>query len=139
MYRESLDCYDAIPSAMKAYLRHYGYHFSEKMLDFAVSKMKKLSAEGKLISIEPTDFDQFKTIMSDNNVTLEHDILYDGLYVFNMAKTDFFGSSLQDMKSVCFFVKDYIDDVDQADGFVFNRFYADCVRKGIPIPWERCL
>lgn len=139
MSRESLDCYDAIPSAMKTYLRHYGYHFSEKMLDFAVSLMKKSNADGKLISIEPTEFDQFKTIMSDNNITLENDALYDGLYVFNMAKADFFGSSLPDIKSLCLFVKDYIDDVDQTDGFVFNRFYADCVRKGIPIPWERCL
>ena len=87
----------------------------------------------------PTKKLRSDTVQMTPPVTLEHDILYDGLYVFNMAKTDFFGSSLQDMKSVCFFVKDYIDDVDQADGFVFNRFYADCVRKGIPIPWERCL
>ncbi len=72
-------------------------------------------------------------------IQLDNNVMYDGLYVFNMAKSDFFGSSLPDERSLCLFVKDYVDDIDQADGFIFNRFYADCVRKGIPIPWEQCL
>lgn len=138
MYREPLDCYDAIPSAMRAYLRHNGRHFSEKMCEFAVSKMKRLE-NNQIVSLEPTDMEQFRIIMNDNGVTLDNDMLCDGLYVFNMAKADFFGSSLPDIRSVCLFVKDYIDDIDQADGFVFNRFYADCIRKGIAIPWDRCL
>ena len=37
------------------------------------------------------------------------------------------------------FVKDYVDDEDQPDGFIFNRFYADCALSGTPIPWEDIL
>ena len=34
---------------------------------------------------------------------------------------------------------DFIDDEDQADGFIFNRFYADTSFNGIGIPWEEIL
>lgn len=30
-------------------------------------------------------------------------------------------------------------DPNQKDGFVFNRFYADCCHNGMPIPWEDLL
>lgn len=32
-----------------------------------------------------------------------------------------------------------VDDADQKDGFIFNRFYADCCHNGVPIPWEDVL
>lgn len=32
-----------------------------------------------------------------------------------------------------------LGDEDQADGFIFNRFYADCARNGVGIPWEDVL
>lgn len=37
------------------------------------------------------------------------------------------------------FIKDMVDDPDQADGFIFNRFYADCNHNGIGIPWDDVL
>lgn len=37
------------------------------------------------------------------------------------------------------YVKDVVDDTDQKDGFIFNRFYADCCHNGIGIPWEDLL
>lgn len=35
--------------------------------------------------------------------------------------------------------KEMADDPDQADGFVFNRFYADCNHNGVGIPWDDVL
>lgn len=35
--------------------------------------------------------------------------------------------------------KEIVDDPDQADGFIFNRFYADCNHNGIGIPWDDVL
>ena len=132
--------YDVLPPAMENYLRHYGRHFSENMCKFAVSRMKRRNAgTGRTERVEMTTRKKFEELMSAHGIVPENDILYDGLYVFNMAMADFFGSSLPDEKSVCLFVKDYVDDVDQADGFIFNRFYADMVRNGTPIPWEECL
>lgn len=139
MERESLDRYDVLPPAMKNYIRHYGRHFSEEMYKFAVSKMYRSTEDGKREYIEPISRDRFDDLMSSYGIRLENDVLYDGMFVYCMAMSDFFGSSLPDESHVCQFVKDYIDDTDQADGFVFNRFYSDMVRKGEPIPWSDCL
>ena len=35
--------------------------------------------------------------------------------------------------------EDVIDDEDGYDGIVFNRWYADMVRIGIPIEWDEML
>ena len=78
-------------------------------------------------------------MMTKFNIKLNNDVLYDGMYVMSMATSDFFGSSLPDEHHVALYVKDYIDDPDQVDGFVFNRFYADCVLKGEPIEWDDML
>lgn len=136
--RDSLDTYDVIPEAMKNYLRHNGRHFSEKMCEFAVSKMRKLE-DGREVKVKMLDKTKLENLLAIYNISLENDVLYDGVYVLNMANTDFYGSSLRDESNLIQFVKDYIDDIDQADGFVFNRFYSDCVRKGVPIPWSECL
>ena len=41
--------------------------------------------------------------------------------------------------AIQYFREDYVDDEDQADGFIFNRWYADMVRKGMPIEWNDLL
>ena len=56
-----------------------------------------------------------------------------------MGNNDFMGSSITDEKHLALYVKDVIDDKDGYDGIVFNRWYADTVRKGIPIEWEDML
>jgi len=89
--------------------------------------------------MKPITREKFNSVIEKNNIKLENDVLYDGMFVMSMAMSDFFGSSLPDEAHVALYVKDYIDDPDQADGFVFNRFYADCVLKGVPIDWEDML
>lgn len=39
-------------------------------------------------------------------------------------------------RHLCLYVKDVIDDPDGYDGLVFNRWYADMCRQGIPIDWH---
>lgn len=72
-------------------------------------------------------------------ITLENDTLYDAVYVVNMAKNDFWGSSISDEQHLYLYIHDVIDDADGYDGIVFNRWYADMCRKGIPIDWEEYL
>ena len=43
------------------------------------------------------------------------------------------------MQGLALYVKDVIDDRDAYDGVVFNRWYADMTRKGLPIEWEDML
>jgi len=56
-----------------------------------------------------------------------------------MGKADFLGSSIADERHLLMYIKDAIDDEDGYDGIVFNRWYADMCKKGIPIDWEEML
>lgn len=137
--RQSLDTWDELPSGMINYLRNYGRHFNKKMYEFAVSNMYKVNRNNQKEKLQPLTIEQYKNILTRFNVKLENDIMYDGAYVMSMANADFLGSSLPNEHMIALFVKDYVDDVDQPDGFIFNRFYADCVLKGIPIDWDELI
>lgn len=132
--RIPLDTYDLKPEGMTAYLRYNGWHFSKKMCEWAVRQMRK---SGK--PIEMMKKDRVDEILQSQSLTLENDIGYDSVYVANMAKADFWNGSINGEAQLAQFIKDMIDDEDQKDGFVFNRFYADCCHNGTPIPWEDLL
>lgn len=116
---------------MEAYLRNYGYHFSKKMYEWAVSMMKDRNKQ----PVKTMERDEFKTLLANNGINVEFQG-YDGPYVYAMAKADFFGSSLPNEMSVLKFVADYLGDPDGYESVVFNRFYADTIAKGIAIIWE---
>lgn len=138
--RQPLDTWDELPEDMVAYLRHYGRHFNKKAYEFAVSRMYKVNPQtNKKESIPPVTKEQYDSILERYGIKLENDVMYDGMYIMCMANADFLGSSLPNDRMVALFVKDYVDDVDQPDGFIFNRFYADCVLSGTPIDWSELL
>lgn len=132
--RQSLDIYDERPKSMTRYLQYYGWHFNKKMCDFAISKMIKKGSKLTPLSKESLD-----ALLKQNDVILDNDVMYDSVYVANMAKADFYGSSIEDERHFAKYIKDVIDDEDGYDGLVFNRWYADTVKLGIPIDWENML
>lgn len=134
MNRISLDSYDTRPIAMTSYLRHYGWHFNRKTLEFAVSKMTKNDVPIQMLTREKID-----SLLKAYNIVLKDNQLYDYVYVANMCKADFMGSSITDEEHLAKYIKDVIDDEDAYDGIVFNRWYADMCKKGIPIDWEDML
>ena len=73
------------------------------------------------------------------NVELENDNLHDAVFVANMCKADYYKSSVADKAGVARYIKDVLDDEDGYDGIAFNRWLADCARKGVAIPWEDVL
>ena len=93
---------------MEAYLRNYGYHFSKKMYEWAVSMMKDRNKQ----PVKTMERDEFKTLLANNGINVEFQG-YDGPYVYAMAKADFFGSSLPNEMSVLKFVSDALAS-DQA-------------------------
>lgn len=117
---------------MAKYLQHYGWHFSRKAYEYAVGEMRTRNG----VRPDPIDKEQFREMLKRNNITLDNDVLYDGLYVLSMAMSDFFRSSLKDEPALVQFVKDYVDDVDSPDGAAFAKWYACCVRAGVPIDWD---
>lgn len=140
MRRDALDIYDLKPSGMLAYLRHNGYHFNRKMCEFAVSLMRCRNATtGKQERVEMWTKEQVDKLLESANVTLDSTADYDYVYVANMAKADFYKSSLPTEQMVALYINDVMNDCDQSDGFIFNRFYADCTRCGVGIPWSDLL
>lgn len=130
-----IDSFETYPSGMREYLSSYGWHFSKKMCQWAVSKMYKKDNK----SIVPITKECLDTLLKSYNITIENNKGYDYVYVANMCSADFLGSSIEGDKKLAQFIKDYIDDADAYEGMPFTRFYADCIGSGTPIIWEDLL
>lgn len=133
-----LDSYGEYPEGMVKYLSFYGWHFSKKMAAWAVSNMYK-SINGKKEYIQPYTKEKLDTLLSAMNVKIEGGNEYDALYVANMCKADYLGSSVRGEPDLVKFVDDTLNDPDGYEGMVFTRFYADCIGSGKPIIWEDML
>ncbi len=139
MDRTDFTQYDIKPSGMVNYLRYNGPHFSESLCAFAVSKMRKRNSEGRMSTLSPWSKPQVDEMIRTSGIEIENDSLYDSVYIANMCKADYYGSSIEDERHVALYIKDMLDDDDGYDGVAFNRFLADCARKGIAIPWDRVI
>lgn len=135
-----LDSYDIYPSGMREYLSTYGWHFSKKMCEWAVSRMYKDGENNKPEQAIPNyTRERVDLLLKRFNLKLEKNKGYDDVYVANMCKFDFLGSSIDNEMKLAQFIKDYIDDADAYEGMPFTRFYADCIGSGTPIMWEDML
>lgn len=131
-----LDSRETFPSGMEEYLGYYGWHFSKKMCEWAVSRMYKKGTSGKK-QIVPYTRETFEEMINRYNSPVPFS--YDALYVANMCKADFLESSIPDEQHLMLYVRNVIEDVDGYDELVFTRFYADCIGNGTPIDWEDML
>lgn len=131
---ERLDKYDKFERPMREYLEKYGWHFSKKMYEFAVSNMVDRNGEKMVIRPKEEIDDKFRRY----GISLTYKG-YDAPFVYCMAVSDFFGSSLMNEEQVLKYVRDYLGDIDGYDGIAFTRFYADTIGSGTPIIWEDVL
>lgn len=131
-----LDARDKFPSGMEEYLAQYGWHFSKKMCDWAVSNMYKTDSSGKKNKITKLTKESIDRLLESNGIKLENKFGYDYVFVANMCKADYLGSSVSDEQHLALFVKDYVDDPDGYPELPFTRFYSDCIGSGTPIIWE---
>lgn len=97
---------------------------------------RKNPTTGKMERVEPLDKDAVDAIMTAQGVRLERAVRLDYVYVANMAKADFWKSSIEDDKHLALLVKDIVDDPDAADGHIMRRWHADMVGLGEPVEWE---
>ena len=98
--------------------------------------MYKINVAKRKEYITPYTKETVENLLKANNIKLEGDVGYDAVYVANMAKADFYGSSISDDAHLAKFIKDYLDDPDGYDGLVFYRWYADMCKQGHIIDWE---
>lgn len=130
------DIYEEKPKAMRAYLSNYGWHFNKAMEEWASSMMR--GKDGK--PIKPYTRETLEAAAKTYGVEIETPHIYDALYVANMCKADFLGSSITDEMRLLKFVEDYLNDPDGYDGMPFVRFYADtCMKTDCTIYWEDML
>lgn len=130
-----LDTYDTMPSGMKEYLSYYGWHFNKKLCDYAVSKMRK-TGEAKIAAYTKENLEQ---LLKNHGIEIKQAKGYDCVFVANMAKADYLGSSITDELHLLKFVKDYIDDPDGYEGLPMTRYFADVIGSGEVINWEDML
>ena len=135
MYQTRTGSYDEIPEGMKVYINNYGCHFNKKLCDEAISRMYT-EVNGNKESKSKYTKERVEQLMSMYGIKLENNRLYDHVYVANMCANDFLGKSVPTEEHLCKYVKDVIDDVDAEEGYVFNRFYADCMFMNNPIDWD---
>lgn len=127
-----LDDYEIHPDGMYEYLSSYGWHFSKKLCEWAVSKMR--DRNGKKVQMRSKQ--EIDSVLKGYGIEVENDNGYDAVFVFHMACSDFVGNSLVDELAAARYVKDYLDDKDGYEGIAFSRFIADCNGKGTPIIWS---
>jgi len=125
-----------IPEDMKTYLSYYGMNFSKKLYEFAVSNMRRESADGKMEKVKPMSSDELKSLLSKHKIEIENNDLYNALYLAAMVKADYWGSSIEDEEHLAKYIEDTLCDVDAAEGQVFARYLADCSVGGCIIYWE---
>lgn len=136
--KTDLTQYDIKPEGMINYLSYNGPHFNKKLCDFAVSMMEKKIGTA-LVPITPMSKEEVDRVLAENKIVVKGGQLYDSVFVANMCKADFLGSSVIDLQHLAKYVKDVLDDDDAYDGIVFNRWYADICRKGVAIDWDAVL
>ena len=113
---------------------HNGWHFNKSLCNFAVSLMTK---HGK--KLEPISKETVDKLLEQNKIQLDNNVGYDYVFVANMCKADYYGSSITDDKHVALYIKDTIDDEDAADGTTMRRWYATMVANGVIVDWDDSL
>lgn len=126
-----------IPEDMELYLSYYGMHFNKLLCEFAVEKMKREDkATGVLKRITPITLEELRPLLEKYNVKIDSNETYDALYLANMVRADYWGSSIEDDEHLAKYVGDVLCDPDGCEGMVFSRFIADCSCKGVVLFWE---
>ena len=127
----ALDMYDTMPKYMRIYLSHYGWHFNKALCQYAVSLMRKGNKK-----LEPVSKEFVDKILQQYSIKLEHNVGHDYIFVANMCKADYYGSSIVDEHHFALYIKDTIDDEDAGDGTTMRRWYATMIANGTMIDWE---
>ena len=121
--REDFTEYDIKPEGFINYLRYYGPHFNKKLCEFACKQMQKMEYSNEKLDV----------LLLSHNIEIKKAKLHDAVYVANWCRNVFYGSSIADEKHFVLFIKDIFD---KEPDFIFNRWYADMAKQGIPIEWE---
>ncbi len=120
---EDFTKYDIKPEGFINYLRYYGLHFNKKLCEFACKQLTKSEYSKEKLDV----------LLQSYSIEIPNAKLYDAVYIANWCKSTFYGSSIADEKHLVLFIRDIFD---KESNLIFNRWYADMAKQGIPIEWE---
>ena len=86
--------------------------------------------------ITPYTKEQVDNLLTAHKIVLSRNKGYDYVFVANMGKADYLGSSIIDDQHLALYIKDTIEDEDAGDGTTMRRWYATMVSNGEVIDWE---
>lgn len=121
---------------VEAFISKHGDHFNEKLLGYATGMMRRKDGTGRERAIVPFSKAEVDGILERNGVTIDKSCGLDYVYVANMAKADFWKSSIDDERHLALYIKDVIDDVDAPEGHVLRRWAADMEAMEMDVNWE---
>lgn len=135
----NLDLFDLseYPKDMKLYLKNFGFHFNKKACKEAIKGLRKKNPttgkEEPLTDVKEKD--EVEAILTKHGIKLDNHVLYDAVWAYNMLASDFWKEAIDDEAHLAKAVKCVIDDLDQPDGYLFNRWISDRLFAGHPIEW----
>lgn len=121
--KEDFTEYDIKPKEFINYLKYYGPHFNKKLCDFACKQFNKKEYTKEKLEI----------LFQAHKIEIKNAKLHDAVYIANWAKNLFYGSGISDEKHLVLFIKDVFE---KEGDLIFNRWFADMAKLGIPIDWE---
>ena len=124
--KEDFTEYDIKPEGFLNYLRYYGQHFNKKLCEFASKQLQKNDCTKE----------KLEQLFQTHCIEIKNAKLYDCVYLANWCKSILYGSSISDEKHFVLFIKDIFD---KEGDLLFNRWYADMAKKGIPIDWDEMI
>lgn len=120
---------------MTEYLSAYGWHFSKKMAEWAISMMRDRNDN----AVKPLEKSTIEEKLRSYGIDCSKIVGHDVVYVEAMLRSNCYGSSYEDERHLMKGVGDFFNDKDGYEGQALTRFHADCIGKGMPIYWEDML
>lgn len=118
--------YDIKPEGFINYLRYYGEHFNKKLCEFACKQLPKAEYTKESLDV----------LLHQHQIQLEYAKLYDHVYTINLLKYIFFSNGIDDEKHLL----QALAGIFKNEGkLLFNHWYADMAKKGIPVDWDEMI
>lgn len=126
-------------NAKDKYIEKHGFHFNDKLFEFAMSKMYRKNSSGTREKLNYYDKKTVDEMLANYNVRINDTTNYDYVYIANMCKADFLYSSVINENYLTKYVSDVMNDVDGYDGLPFVRWLADMEHNHVAIDWEKMI
>lgn len=111
------------------YIAEHKYHFTETLMNHAISKMENVDGSSKRISKD--DVENYINIHGYKHPVKSN--IYDITYTANMAYADFYPSLLDTTDKCIEYALAVANDVDGYEGIEFCRYLADLMGKHVKI------